>query len=184
MTMPENQKSTHLCYQRLSENKKWITDTPLAKLQFDDSSLNELIFEKGSLTAALMNLSEGAFDVKVLSQGLGVPYWHEQKKLNNTPTRVAYIREVELMIHGKAVVYARTIIPYSLVGIRLQSLGKTPLGDPLFKNGKSRISKREFALVEGGSHIVKARRTPYDYQGETILVSEFFLPNLNDKLES
>lgn len=180
--MSQKQMHKSLCYRKLTENRHWFADTPLAKSMLAQSGHNELFFEKGSLTAALTTLSKGSFDVNVLSQKIAIPYWHEQKKLKSVATRAAYIREVELLIQGNPVVYARTIIPHSLVGRRLQGLGKTPLGHLLFKDGRMRVSKRQFAAIESGQYLIQARRTPYEYQGETILVSEFFLPKLNDYL--
>lgn len=169
-------------YQKLSQSKVWFADTPLAKLTLGASKISTLATEKGSLTSALMTLSNGEFKVNVLKQELAIPYWHEQQKLRRRLSQVAYIREVELLIHDQVVVFARTIIPHTLVGKRLQTLGKTPLGHLLFKNGKIRVSKRQFALTEYSNQNIQARRTPYDYQGETILVSEFFLPKLRDYL--
>ena len=180
--MAAKQAITQQRYQHLSENSFWFADTPLASLKLRQSSINTLLLDRGSLTAGLMNLSAGDFEVNVLSQGIAVPHWHEQKKLHRAYSSVAIIREVELLISGQAVVFARTIIPYTLMGSRLKDLGKTPLGHLLFKDGKIRVSKREFALIESSEALIKARRTPYEYQGETILVSEFFLPKLNSFL--
>ena len=180
--MSEKQKNRRLSYQKLSENGRWFADTPLAKLKLGNSKLTTLAIEKGSLTAALVGLSSGEFEVNVLRQSVGIPHWHEQIKLKRGFSQAAYIREVELLIHGQAVVYARTIMPHTRVGDRLKGLGKTPLGHLLFKDGRIRVSKREFALIDDDIHCIKARRTPYDYQGETILVSEFFLPKLLDYL--
>ena len=91
------------------------------------------------------------------------------------------IRQVELKLHDETVVFARSIIPLALISkgrSALANLGRTPLGHLLFKDGKIRVSKREFAKLKVAHNSVTARRTPYDYQGRQILVSEFFMPTI------
>lgn len=169
-------------YSFLGRQGSWFADNALAKVRLGKLEVTNLIFDRGSLTAALMRISDGQFDVNVLSQKIAVPYWHEQKKLNRPLSQAAMIREVELLVHGQAVVFARTIIPITMIGDSLKKLGKTPLGHLLFKNGRIRVSKREFSLTHLSQDLIIARRTPYDYQGKTILVSEFFLPKINSFL--
>jgi len=91
------------------------------------------------------------------------------------------IREVELKIHDTPVVFARSILPLALISNGrngLANLGRTPLGHLLFKNGRIRVSKRQVTVAELNEQTVVARRTPYDFQGDTILVSEYFLHDL------
>lgn len=166
-------------YSLISRHAKWMPDNALSLMKLANDKASELLFDQGSLTSALVNLSDNNFEVNVLSQTIAVPYWHEQKKLNRSLSHAALIREVELQLHGQAAVFARTIIPLSMKGDRLRHLGKTPLGHLLFKDGRIRVSKREFCIanVEGKNTV--GRRTPYEYQGQTILVSEYFLPALN-----
>ena len=64
----------------------------------------------------------------------------------------------------------------------LKNLGGTPLGHLLFKDGKMRVSKREFLNLQIKQNTLYARRTPYDYLDSRILVSEFFLPEFNKYL--
>jgi len=167
-------------YSGLSPSSFWCADNTLSQRSLDDT-LRPWITNKGSLTAALTELSGGSFSVSVLQQGFAIPQWHEQRKLSRPLTRAAMIRQVELKIHGEAVIYARSIIPLALVlkGRRgIANLGQTPLGHVLFKDGNIRVSKREFAEFKFGIHKVPARRTPYDYQSSRVLVTEFFLPSL------
>jgi len=165
-------------YRALAAQSKWRGDgnTSFTNLSKD---LGALIRDNGSLTQALVSLSDGAFSVDVLSQDFEIPYWHEQKKMGRPYSRAAMVREVELKIFDEAVVYARSVIPLSLTSrgrTGLANLGRTPLGHLLFKDGKIRVSKRDFSLIDIAEETVAARRTPYDYQGAQILVSEFFLP--------
>jgi len=169
-------------YQHLGAASLWTADNVLSRQRFDGSSLDQLVLDQGSLTSALIRLSDGNFEVRVLRQVAAKPYAHEQKKMNRPYHRVAIIREVELLLFGEPVVFARTIIPFNLVGNRLRHLGKTPLGHLLFKNGQIDVNDRDFAFISHEHKTIKARRTPYAYQGETILVSEFFLPSIEKLL--
>jgi len=167
-------------YRALATQSNWWNDTPFSQAKLP-TELAPLICEKGSLTQALVALGDNTFSVNVLRQVLAVPYWHEQKKMRRPFSRAAMIREVELRLHDEPVVYARSIIPLSLTSrgrTGLANLGRTPLGHLLFKDGRIRVSKREFSLTPIDQHFVAARRTPYDYQESQILVSEFFLPTI------
>ena len=173
-----------ISYQALAKHSKWRLETNASKAGLS-VDLAELVCVKGSLTESLMALGSGAFSVNLLRQRFCVPYWHEQKKMQRPLSRVAMVREVELRLYDEAVVYARSVIPLSLTtrgGKGLANLGRTPLGHLLFKDGKIRVSKREFSHVSINNVSVIARRTPYDYQGSQILVSEFFLPRIHSYL--
>ena len=79
----------------------------------------------------------------------------------------------------------RSILPLSLVEktqTGLANLGQKPLGHLLFKEGEMRVSKRQFAQTSFQGKCIYARRTPYQYMGSSILVSEFFLPNVEKLL--
>jgi len=163
---------------------KWRLDTPLLE-NLLPPKIAPWLCDRGSLTSALMGLADGSFEVELLSQRLTTPFWHEQKKLKRSFSIVAMIREVNLRVHGEPVVFARSIIPLSLAGRGgggLATLGQTPLGHLLFKDGRIRVSRRDFATMTLDGKPVYARRTPYDYLGDSILVSEYFLPSLNKYL--
>jgi len=169
-----------MSYSGLNLSSRWRADNVLSQ-QTIPNNLRVLMTDQGSLTHALMTLSEGKFQVNVLNQGMAVPYWHEQRKLDRPLSRAAMVRQVELKIHGEAVVYARSIIPLALAmkgGNGLVNLGHKPLGHLLFKHGKIRVSKREFAEFQFDNKVIQARRTPYDFQASRILVTEVFLPAL------
>lgn len=175
----------HNQYQPLTQNPIWLRDTANAVGRMDPM-LRGLVTDKGSLTANLVALSEGEFEVNVLRQCITLPYFHEQRKLQRPLARAAMIREVELMVHQIPVVFARSVVPLKLVSKGrggLANLGRTPLGHLLFKNGRIRVSKREFSMPYFADQRITARRTPYDYQGSTILVSEFFLPTIAELIE-
>ena len=171
-------------YNRLARHSRWRADNVISRNQLPQP-LQGLVIDKGSLTALLVELSDGDFKVHVLAQRLSIPLFHEQQKLQRPEHRVAMVREVELLVGNEPVVYARSIIPAQLLTKNrggLANLGNTPLGHLLFRDGRMRISRREFATIDIGQKRIYARRTPYDYQGSQILVSEFFLPALRKYL--
>lgn len=164
-------------YQQLAQHSHWSSE--LFDEQQPANNLSPWLESKGSLTAALIDLSNDDFKVIVLSEEVTTAHTHEQTKLKNKSDQDSLIREVELHIHNKAVVFARSIIPLTLVNHHensLANLGTKPLGHLLFKEGRPRASRRDFAHVEIDNESIHARRTPYEYQGYQVLVSEFFLP--------
>ena len=171
-------------YNDLACQSNWWPDNPLSLAKLDPK-IAPLASDKGSLTSALIGLSNNNFAVNVLQQVIELPFFHEQLELGQPLSRAAMIREVELQLHGEPAVFARSIIPLRLVAKGrngLASLGRTPLGHLLFKDGKIRVSKRQFSQTLYRGAQVSARRTPYDYQDSQILVSEFFLPAIYDYL--
>ncbi|NND00487.1 MAG: chorismate lyase [Gammaproteobacteria bacterium] len=173
-------------YNSLARHACWWAETNLIRERFPEA-IHSLLFDKGSLTASLVDLSDHHFQVRVLGQQRRVPLLHEQRKMQRPLHRISMVREVELLMHGEPVVYARSIIPISLLNKSrsgLANLGSTPLGHLLFRDGRIRVSKREFALIENSEGLFCARRTPYDYLGSQILVSEFFLPDLLKKVSA
>jgi len=169
-------------YSDLARHYRWWADYQCAAYKITDP-LASKIYNRGSLTQALIDLSGGEFSVNVLRQSVAVPYAHEQRKLGRPLSRAAIVREVELMIHQQAVVFARSVIPLSLLSnavAPVRNLGAKPLGQLLFSNGKIRVSKREFAQINYQDETIFARRTPYDYEGSRVLVAEYFLPALNN----
>lgn len=170
---------SHLLFipEQLFQNHQWLADSQWLQNSFP-KEISPWLCETGSLTTAIKAIAKGTFKVNVLSQRVGIPVWHEQRKLGRALHHAALIREVELTIFDQAIVCARSIIPLQLANSGangLANLGATPLGHLLFKDGRMTVSKREFLKPRGLVLDGFARRTPYEYQGSQILVSEFFL---------
>lgn len=171
-------------YLSLAKHPLWLPDNAISRAKIE-SNIRSLVCHKGSLTSALIELSDNNFSVKLMNQSIRLPYVHEQRKMQRQISRAAMVREVQLQLYDQSVVFARSIIPLRLVTQGrngLANLGRTPLGHLLFKNGNIRVSQREFATTQFQDKKVWARRTPYDYQGSQILVSEFFLPTIGKYL--
>ena len=165
-------------YTRLAKDSKW-TDENAIRISSIPEVYRHWLSDRGSLTSALIELSNDNFRVNVLRQRIAIPTWHEQRNLGQPLHIAAMIREVELLLYDTPVVFARSIIPLRLVKMgksSLGGLGNAPLGYFLFKAGNIRLSKRQLAATEISNQSHYARRTPYDYKGSTVLVSEFFLP--------
>ncbi len=171
-------------YVRRAQSQNWRDDTATTT-SLINGKLHAIATDRGSLTQALQAIDKDSFEVRVLKEEVCTPYDHEQIKLSRPLSQSALVREVELCLFKSAVVYARSIIPLELLrsdANGLAGLGKTPLGQVLFTDGRIRVSKRQFLLDTNEVGQEVARRTPYEYQGHTILVSEFFLPALESLL--
>ncbi|VAW55148.1 Chorismate--pyruvate lyase [hydrothermal vent metagenome] len=148
------------------------------------------LFDGRSLTARLIDRCDGKFSVKVLSVYRGTPFPDEIKALNLTMRSRAIIRQVLLLCDGQPLVYARTIIPISslrgpLRGVAL--LGNKSLGAILFADKSMQRLPVEAASVSARHQIhmplpitepIWGRRSVFILKQKSVLVSEFFLPEL------
>ena len=170
-------------YEGLIRKTKWQPDNKVTRNKIDPL-INKLVTSNGSLTKSLMELGT-ELSVNVLSQNLALPLNHEQILLSRPLQKRAIVRQVELNVDENIVVFARSILPLSLIKktqTGLANLGQKPLGHLLFKKGEMRVSKRQFAIMNHQGRVIFARRTPYEYMDSTILVSEYFLPNVEQLL--
>ena len=67
-------------YAALAAHSQWLADN--AGL-FSNQPPNDYLLDKGSLTTALMTLSNNQFHVELLRQEVMVPHVHELAKLDN-----------------------------------------------------------------------------------------------------
>ena len=152
---------------------------------FNGCPYKNLVLSEGSLTKSLIELCDD-FSVNVLAQQTDIPFLHEQQLLNNDEQKQAVIRQVELVLKGQPVVYARSILPIELMenaSSGLSNLGKNPLGHLLFKQGQIKSTQRQYAECKFKGEQSLSRRTPYQYLGSKVLVSEFFLPAIGNFLK-
>ncbi len=149
--------------------------------------------DRGSLTRAVVTACDGAFGVRLLSQGWGRGLPSERALLDQSPGRLSLVREVELLCGTEPWVFARTLIPAtSLRGAarRLARLHNRPLGAVLFADPATRRLKvqvtrltAQHALYHAAcSHLdalpeaIWGRRTLFSYAEKPLLVNEIFLP--------
>lgn len=173
-----------------SISQRWYQRNQLSSERLP-AKVRSWLFDSSSLTAKLIRHCAGDFRVELLSQEIRRPTLDESKVLNIANNRFALIRQVHLCCGGKAVVYARTVIPLStLTGAERHygNLGSRPLGAMLFAD---RSMRREKVMVtqllsdnalyektEAGGEPVWGRRSVFYVGNKPLLVSEYYLPNL------
>jgi len=149
------------------------------------------LLDQGSLTQRLIDASNGAFEVRKLSQGWQRPTRTEAQCLGLKPRQLAIVREVELLCHGEPWVYARSVFPQETLTGRLRSLKKLdsrPLGALLFSDPTMQRTHFEIAalrsaklanyLASGSDNFAWGRRSLFFLDDKPILVAEVFLPAL------
>ena len=160
-----------------------------------DPSVLSWLRDQGSLTRRLVNRCGSAFSVRVLSQQWVKPQIEEAQILRIAPQQKVLLRQVQLLCEQKVLVYARSIIPLdTLKGKhrRLKYLGDRPLGGYLFANPGLQRDQQQLAKIlprdpvfeialsdsPGDCECIWGRRSLFKIDGKSLLVSEFFLPEL------
>lgn len=172
----------------LSEAPIWQSQRhPLAREL--SSEWQSWLFDRGSLTHRLIDLSNGHFRVQVLRQDWRNPMPWERNALRLPARHVALVREVALLCNEKPLVYARSVLPTSTLtgeNRRLKHLGNKPLGAALFDSP----SLERDPLVIAPIHRLKtnatiskknpayARCSVFYLNNKPLLVSEIFLPDI------
>jgi chorismate--pyruvate lyase len=153
------------------------------------------IIRDGSLTNALIELSHNHLTVDVLYQGYAKPRVDEYRLLNLKREQLCLVREVILKGEGKPWIFARSLIPVTHINAdirRLRKQGQTPLGRFLFQHRQLSRTPFQIAKVTANAHYAPkrllgnmpafARRSVFFVNGQSILVSEVYLPALEEKL--
>jgi chorismate--pyruvate lyase len=146
------------------------------------------LLDDGSLTRHLIDLNTGPFRVQRLYQGWQIPLPSERILLSIPQRQLALVREVALLVAENAVVFARSVFPYtSLTGslTHLRKLKNKPLGAILFNHPGMHRSPFELARLRGNSDYLPqalqqdddawARRSRFTIENKSLLVSEVFL---------
>ncbi len=154
-------------------------------------------YESGSLTQRLRDRYGNAVQVKVLLQRWCTPFLSERRLMGLPEQRYHLVREVLLHAHGTPLILARTIIPESTikaVNNKLAHLGNRPLGEIIFSYPKLERISMDVSLVKPQTWTDKAlseaniqqalwgRRTVYGIAHHQMLVNEFFLPAILERV--
>jgi chorismate--pyruvate lyase len=158
-----------------------------------DPRLASWLTETGSLTARCVAATR-QFRIRLLSQGQGQPLPDEAEAFRLRRGLRARVREVLLECDGVPVIYAHTVLPLAsrgrlarwLAGLGSRSLGSLLFTHPGFGRGPiefRRLDRRDplfkraarATAVEGGQSLW-ARRSAHCLDGQTVLVTEVFLP--------
>ena len=177
---------------RLGEFKKKVDPSEVG-----GTALVDWLRDRNSLTSRLQ--ARGAFNLRVLKQGLGMPTLNEAVALGLRRRQIAWIREVALYCDGEPVVFAHTVLPYRPRGPLtrwLARLGNRSLGALLFSHAgftrgplvSRRLDPRDalFARAVAAMNlsspaapaILWARRSSFSFGRQRVLVTEVFSPSL------
>lgn len=174
------------------ESIQWFSPEKITDLP--KSPLTDWLLSPESLTQKLRSYCD-EFEVKVLGEGTLVPFDNEFPNQNKV-----WVREVLLCLDGTPWVFARTLIPGSLLDKKkeeLLNLGTRPLGELLYTNNEFTPGKIEVAhftpcqklaeltesLHQSLTQELWGRRRYFSYQGEQLIVGETFLPAARQAIE-
>lgn len=151
------------------------------------------VYESNSLTQRLRAHYGSRFGVTILRQGWHKPFINESALLGLPSSHYALVREVLLYADDTPLILARSVIPRATIDIaqrNLSHLGARPLGEIIFAYPDlhrlaleitevtpltwTAACKIRFDLQQS----IWGRRTIYAIPTETMLVSEFFLPEV------
>lgn len=170
------------------ESIRWFAPDDLEALPA--TPLTEWLLATGSLTAKLKSHCSH-FEVKVLGEAL------LQTAPNESQLLQAWVREVLLILDGTPWVFARTLVPESLLarcGDELTGLGDRPLGELLFSSSHFTPGRIEVAGFQSCGTLASlaaslgqnvqgrlwGRRRYFGCEDEELTVSEIFLPAAMD----
>ena len=167
------------------ESIKWISPDKITNLP--PPPFKDWLLSSSSLTKKLKAQCQH-FEVKVLGEDTLSPFADEYPAQQQV-----WIREVLLVLDGVPWIFARTLIPGSLLEIKQQDflgLGVRPLGELLYSKNEFTPGKIEVAHFEACSKIALlaasldqdvnselwGRRRYFEHAQEQLIVSEIFLP--------
>ena len=196
MAASNNQLDHHNTYQR---EPHWFQAQTLDLLGAP-ASLKPWLLDQDSLTQRLINIRQGQFSVKVFNECYRRPMINEAQRLSIAPRLLARVREVHLYCGDTPLVFARTVIPiHTLQGklSKLTHLGQKPLGAVLFADKTMERSAIEVCKIRTSqtiyksammpldkylpaSHCIWGRRSVFNIQGQSLLVSEIFLTSMEN----
>ncbi len=134
-------------------------------------------------------------NIEVLFSAWGRALPDECEKLQLLAREQVFIREIMMICDNEPWLYARTIIPQkALIGKfqRIKNLNNVPLGKVLYKDTSIKRTPFEVALIQPENPFCKkleikqavwARRSMFIWRQKEILLSEIFLPKMQERLE-
>ncbi|WP_343047472.1 chorismate--pyruvate lyase family protein [Pseudomonas akapageensis] len=151
-----------------------------------EASVLDWLFDQGSLTRRLTQLSADHFSVTPLHEGWAPLRDDECLALELPPQSIGWVREVYLRGHGQPWVFARSVASRSALeqgGLNMDELGTRSLGELLFCDQaftRRAIEACHYPATwlppEHAREGLWARRSRFDRDGLSLLVAEVFLP--------
>ncbi|MFY0730085.1 chorismate--pyruvate lyase family protein [Pseudomonas sp. NFX15] len=155
-----------------------------------DTSILDWLFDHGSLTRRLIQLTNDAFSVTPLFEGWQPLRADECAALDLADGSEGWVREVYLRGHGEALVFARSVASRSALqgdGLHMDELGSRSLGELLFCDQaflRRAIEVCRYPQAWLPSEVrasdLWGRRSRFDRGALSVLVAEIFLPTLWD----
>jgi chorismate--pyruvate lyase len=159
-----------------------------AELNDADGAVRDWLFDEGSLTRRLTELSSDAFSVQPLLQGWQTLREDECEALQLREGSVGWVREVYLCGHGQPWVFARSVAARQALlesDLDLETLGSRSLGELLFSDsafsrGELQVRRYPAAWLPATVRAddLWARRSCFSRGKLGVLVMEAFLPAL------
>jgi chorismate lyase len=167
------------------ESIQWFSPEKADSIQ--NAQLKDWLLATGSLTLKLKSLCNH-FEVKVLGEQLTSPL-----TTDTLAEETVWVREVLLCLDGTPWVFARTLVPQSLLDFKSQAftqLGNKPLGELLYTSPEITPGKIELARFDVCSKLAQlatslkqeindplwGRRRHFSLNKRHLTVSEIFLP--------
>ncbi|SFC14685.1 chorismate lyase [Microbulbifer thermotolerans] len=168
---------------------EWLNRLQESRHRQPPAALLPWLLHPGSLTAALRELADGDFHVRILKQHWQNPRMDERRELALRDRCRALVREVLLYGRGQPWVYARSVLPESSLRGRsryLRNLDNRPLGELLFSeagirrgpialNRLHRNPRCDLPELAGEGDSAWGRRSAFWLRGKPLLVTEAFL---------
>jgi chorismate--pyruvate lyase len=175
----------------------WVPRRRIRQGQVPENVLHWLL-DRASLTQRIVGACSGQFRVRVLAQHWTRPMSNEAQALGMDSSGHALVRQVQLLCDEVPWVYARTVIPRTtltgrerrLAYLKSKSLGATLFADPSMRRSEVevvRVTARDklHAIVadqlERVPAVIWGRRSVFTLHDKPLLVSELFLPVIEDK---
>jgi chorismate--pyruvate lyase len=175
------------------ESIQWFS--PEKAQSIPETLLKDWLLTTGSLTLRLKSVCK-TFEVKVLGELITLPLSGE-----SIANEAMWVREVLLCLDGEPWIFARTLIPQSLLDFQQQAfthLGNKPLGELLFNHDEIQPGRIELAQFETCSKLAQlakdlnqdvteslwGRRRYFSLYNTDLIVSEIFLPAAVAKINS
>ncbi len=198
---PDRMSSAINPYKPLSNKSYLFKRSPAWKQQTSSHppslSLKSWLNETDSLTKRLRGIYGTDLKVRILFHQWQSAFVDECQLLRISRSRYELIREVLLYAGETPLILARTILPEPTIKIaqrNLSHLGTRPLGEVIFAYPDLERRRREFSRTNSDDwslsvnqefnviETVWGRRTLYAIHNQPLLVSEFFLPAILNKV--
>jgi len=154
---------------------KWLSESEL-KIHLNDQSILQWLLEDGSITQKIS--ADGVFKLEVLQDGIRLASLDDYRAINVFPQPIR-VREVRLFKDNKAVVFAKSVIPFltSRYGYpELGAIGGKPLGELIFQSELFIKQSCKFAKFSfNKKDAVWGRRTNYLVNKYPFSIMEVFL---------